>query len=376
MGCIGAGQGEEIQGTTQPRKRLSGSVESGNHSGALPTSSRRLSGGGGTTASGGVWIRRICVSPDVCRSKSGQSDGNRFSDQAPRVWPSYASRADTYWKAKNHHGRHTRNYKFGNVLICAVYVPPSGNAARAATRIADCVYQQLQRTPGAPIVVLGDFNHCKLELSLPGFDQYVTCDTRQNRVLDKCYGNIKNAYTAKPLPPLSNSDHNTVQLIPIYKTVFKRGKPQTKTVTVWDKDSIETLKGSFLCTDWDIFSDLEIDDATEAITDYIHFCADNVVAKKDIVVYPNNKPYITKSVKDCINRKKLAFKNNDRAGLKMVQRELNQRLREARKHHKDIIEQTFMSMDSKKLWDSMKAITNMNTTKKRLTTDDDLGKAN
>ncbi|KAK0136698.1 hypothetical protein N1851_027145 [Merluccius polli] len=60
----------------------------------------------------------------------------------------------------------------------------------------------------------------------------------------------------------------------------------------------------------------------------------------------------------------------------MVQRELNQRLREARKHHKDIIEQTFMSMDSKKLWDSMKAITNMNTTKKRLTTDDDLGKAN
>ena len=35
-----------------------------------------------------------------------------------------------------------------------------------------------------------------------------------------------------------------------------------------------------------------------------------------------------------------------------------------------------MSMDSKKLWDSMKAITNMNTTKKHLSTDDDLGKAN
>ena len=117
MGCIGAGQGEEIQGTTLPRKRLSGSVESGNHSGALPTSSRRLSGGGGTTASGGVWIRRICVSPDVCRSKSGQSDGNRFSDQALRVWPSYASRADTYWKAKNHHGRHTRNYKTFTMVV-------------------------------------------------------------------------------------------------------------------------------------------------------------------------------------------------------------------------------------------------------------------
>ena len=139
-----------------------------------------------------------------------------------------------------------------------------------------------------------DFNLCKLELSLLGFEQYVTCNTRHNRVLDKCYVNIKNAYIAKPLPPLSNSDHNTVQLIPMYKTVFKRSKPQTKTVTVWDKDSLETLKGSFLCTDWDILSNLEIDEATEVITDYVHFCADNVVTKKDITVYPNNKPTICK----------------------------------------------------------------------------------
>ena len=54
-----------------------------------------------------------------------------------------------------------------------------------------------------------------------------------------------------------------------------------------------------------------------------------------------------------------------------MQRELKLRQREARKHHKDTIEQTFMSTDSKKLWDSMKAMTNMNTTKKRLGTDDD-----
>lgn len=94
-----------------------------------------------------------------------------------------------------------------------------------------------------------------------------------------------------------------------------------------------STQGSFLCTDWDIFSNLEIDEATEVITDYIHFCADNLVTKNNITVYPNNKPYITKSVKDCINRKKLAFKNNDRVGLKMLQRELNQRLRKASQGH-------------------------------------------
>lgn len=37
-------------------------------------------------------------------------------------------------------------------------------------------------------------------------------------------------------------------------------------------------------------------------------------------VYTNNKPYITKEVKDCINRKKEAFKNNDHQQLKTVQK--------------------------------------------------------
>lgn len=91
--------------------------------------------------------------------------------------------------------------EFGNIVLCSVYVPPSGNAARAAARIADCVHNQLQRTPGAPVFILRDFNHCKLELSLPGFEQYVKCGTRENRVLDKCYGNIRYAYSARPKPP-------------------------------------------------------------------------------------------------------------------------------------------------------------------------------
>lgn len=69
--------------------------------------------------------------------------------------------------------------EFGNIVICSVYVPPSSNAARVAARIADCVHNQLQHTPGAPVFILGDFNHCKLELSLPGFEQYVKWHSRQ-----------------------------------------------------------------------------------------------------------------------------------------------------------------------------------------------------
>lgn len=63
------------------------------------------------------------------------------------------------------------------------------------------------------------------------------------------------------------------------------------------------------------------------------------------------------------------------AQLKTVQKELNHMLREARKRHKEIIEQSFTAMRSNKLWDIMKAITNMATAKKCLSTSDDLQKA-
>lgn len=87
--------------------------------------------------------------------------------------------------------------EFGNILLRTAYIPPGGNAAKAANIIADCVHSQLKQTPEAPCFILGDFNHCKLEVTLPGFSQYVNCSTRGKNILDKCYGNIKNAYTAK-----------------------------------------------------------------------------------------------------------------------------------------------------------------------------------
>lgn len=61
--------------------------------------------------------------------------------------------------------------EFGNILICVAYVPPSAKAAIAASAIRDCIQDQLERTPGAPVFILGDFNHCKLETVLSGYDQ-------------------------------------------------------------------------------------------------------------------------------------------------------------------------------------------------------------
>lgn len=117
---------------------------------------------------------------------------------------------------------------------------------RAAVQVVDCVYRQLQLTSDDPVLILGDFNHCKLEMWLPGFKQYINCDTRNGKTLNKCYGNIQNAYTVRVKPPLSISIHNAVHIIPIYRSALKMSKSLVKTVRVWSTDSIETLKGCYL----------------------------------------------------------------------------------------------------------------------------------
>lgn len=79
---------------------------------------------------------------------------------------------------------------FGSVAVCAVYVPTNGNAARALSINNYSIHQ-------APVFILGDFNYFKLQLSLPGFEHYVKCETRDDRALDMCNRNIKNARDAR-----------------------------------------------------------------------------------------------------------------------------------------------------------------------------------
>lgn len=69
--------------------------------------------------------------------------------------------------------------------------------------------------------ILGDLKHCSLNKSLPGLCQFVQCSIRNNKTLDKCYGNIKGAYPARARAPLGNSDHNVIQLLPTYPSAFK-----------------------------------------------------------------------------------------------------------------------------------------------------------
>lgn len=63
--------------------------------------------------------------------------------------------------------------------------------------ITDHVHWHLQNKPEAPMLIVGGFNHCLLDTSVPG-----------------TY--IKASYTAGVRPPPEDSDHNMIQLLPTF----------------------------------------------------------------------------------------------------------------------------------------------------------------
>lgn len=142
--------------------------------------------------------------------------------------------------------------EFPQIFVMVVYIHPRANVDNASQTIL----QSTQAiSPDAPVLILGNFNHCSLQKTLRDFYQYVKCPTRLNKTLDLCYDSIKGAYKALPLPLLGVADHNCIQLIPSYCTALQRVKPVTKWVKVWTDESILSLQGCYECTDWEIFKE-------------------------------------------------------------------------------------------------------------------------
>ena len=248
--------------------------------------------------------------------------------------------------------------EFGQIMVSVVYVPPQANTSKASNYIRN-VYDKFQSlSPGCPHFILGDFNKCTLNDVLPDLYQYVNCSTRFNSTIDLCYGNIKNAFKSYVKPPLGTSDHNVVHLMPCYKQKLKTEKPVVKNMKSWTKDSLDTLKGCFDSTDWDMFSQScdTLDELTTVITDYITYCVDSIIPTRTIKVYLNNKPWITKEFKSVLNDKKRAFCAGNIQEVKDVQKDIVIQTAKCRQNYKEKIEQQFAGNNLRLAWGGLKSI--------------------
>ena len=60
----------------------------------------------------------------------------------------------------------------------------------------------------------------------------------------------------------------------------------------------------------------------ETGTNYVSFCVDTVVPVKRCKIYPNNKPWVSKQLKDVLNTKKRVYFQGGVGERKAVQREV------------------------------------------------------
>ena len=248
--------------------------------------------------------------------------------------------------------------EFPQLFVTLVYIHPKANKTNACELIHQ-VTQRLQTiSPEAPNIVLGDVNQCTLSDTLRDFHQYVTCPTRGKNILDMCYGNIKDAYKSTSLHPLGLSDHNCVLLIPVYRTALKREKVQSIQVKDWNDDACLTLQGCLDCTDWDMFKEScnNIDELTDVTCSWISYCENTVIPVKTVKIYPNSKPWISKSIKVLLDKKKKAFREGNLIEMRNTEKEIKREIRAGKLRYKNKIENQLRMNNLGSAWSSMKTI--------------------
>ncbi|ELU18162.1 hypothetical protein CAPTEDRAFT_218687 [Capitella teleta] len=173
------------------------------------------------------------------------------------------------------------------------------------------------------------------------------------------YCNIRNAYTAEGMPPIGRSDHIMVHLLPTYVRKLKAQKPISKTNKVWSKESVEELNGCFAYTDWGIFKDScsDLNELTDTITEYIKLCEDNIILKKTVKIYSNNRSSITNELIEKIRHKQHLWHSDDHQEARKAQKELDKAIANRKEEYKQKIEQHFKNNNLRSTWEGFKMIT-------------------
>ena len=99
---------------------------------------------------------------------------------------------------------------------------------------------------------------------------------------------------------------------------------------------MERLQGCLECTDWTVFIDAcdDFDELTDTINSYINFCEENVTTVKKINRFPNEKPWVTKELRELLKKKRQAHKNKDLEEMRKITKRIKNHVKEAKDIYK------------------------------------------
>ena len=87
-----------------------------------------------------------------------------------------------------------------------------------------------------------------------------------------------------------------------------------------------------------------------------------IIPCKQVKIYPNNKPWMTKAVKSSIQKKKQAFKQGSASDLHNANRELQIEILKAQQNFKSELQNKMATNNLCFVWSSMKTITGLRET--------------
>ena len=249
--------------------------------------------------------------------------------------------------------------EFPQVHVILVYIPPDADKDNATQIIQEKVGELETRSPDAPAIILGDFNHCQLEPTMPHYHQFVDVATRGENILDRCYSSIPNAYKALVRPGIGASDHHVIHLLPKYRQRLKTEKHEKRNARIWNETSIESLQTGFEITDWELFWNAcdDIHELADTINSYVVFCENLHIQSKSVTVFSNNKPWITKELKLIMKERKRAFKLGDKELVKKLTNNIKQKVSEAKKQYGEKLENCFHSNNPRDAWKCLELMT-------------------
>ena len=209
-----------------------------------------------------------------------------------------------------------------------------------------------RQSPGALHVVDGDFDHGSLGRCGSRCYRHVSCNARGDAGLDLCCSGVKDAYTCRALPGLGDSGHGLVLLSPRYRPVVQRRRPEAITVKRWDGGAVGELQSCFGCAGWDMFIEVNPDlgELTDTVGCCVGFCVECVVPQETVGVFPDDRPWMAKTVKDVIGRGRQVFGRGDGMNLKRVQKELKRVVGMEREECRARIEHRFTQNDVEGVW--------------------------
>ena len=199
---------------------------------------------------------------------------------------------------------------FGKGILCSLYHPPTADRRLLSEHLQHCL-ESVNNLSSMPLILIGgDFNRTTAP-ALHSLKQIVSKATRGDSILDCLYTNLDCVYSSDDvsiLPPIGNSDHNTIIVKPINHVSHSMFEKRTVVVRHRTPSNIWSFGCYLSYLNWYhllLFNDVQV------VSDIFYYVFklgfDAFVPIKTYKFCQHNKPWFNTKLKDIHFSKRKAF---------------------------------------------------------------------